>query len=427
MRLSCKYDILLGMLQDVASVVEDVMADAETQNIIFRFFLDENGAASVKLVGYSPSLIYKRVFGDEDAYSLSLEQADVKDNGVGYFQIKSKDLIGFLSSYKSLKRTEVKEVIFEPVRDKIRCTVLECPRISAEKQQEIDENREYDPSYVDPIEEQEYVSQYMFTSIPMKPNIIQRIEYEAPQEGYQELENQALKVYTETMFKNLENVNGLYGMMCFLDTHVGVSTRSFTSVMVNFTIQPGEESPVFKDMGLSYKILSFIDKIVCRCRFFKVAKTPSKLFFILDTGEACVDYITKGIRGFDTHRSLFKKDSFFILDKLYFRDVLKRLSLSDSSIRFCVHAADGKLSVENDVYSQDIEFLGSQSIDQYEGIHFTVMPDSASSALLETEKFIPDTDEMYVYLCAGDRKDQVYVCFADKSAKWFSMLKTKVY
>lgn len=426
MRLSCKYDILLAVLQDVASVVEDAMADAETQNIIFRFQLDEDGTASIKLVGYSPTLIYKRVFGDNDCYSLTLEPTDVKDNGVGYLQIKSKELLGFLNSYKSLKRTQVKEVIFEPVRDKIKCTVLESPVIPAEKQQEINEARDFDPSFVDPIEEQEFVSQYMFSSIPMKPNIIQRIEYAAPEDGYQELEDADLKVYTETMFKNLDNVNGLYGTMCFLGTHVGVSTRSFTSVMMNFTVKEGEDS-VFVDIGLSYKALSFIDKIVCRCRYFKVAKAQNKLFFKLDTGEACVDYVTKGIQQFDNHRSLFKKDSFFVLDKLYFRDILKRLALSDSSIRFCINVSDGRLSIENDVYSQDIEFLASQNIDQYDHLHFTIMPDNANSALLETEKFLPDEDEMYVFLCQGDRKEQVFVCFADKRAIWFSMLKTKVY
>lgn len=425
MRLSCKYDILLSVLQDVASVVEDSMADAETQNIIFRFQLDEDGTQSVKLVGYSPTIIYKREFGDESSYDLSLDPDDVKDNGVGYFQIKSKDILGFLNSYKSLKRTKVKEVIFEPVRGKIKCTMVETPQISPEKQQEIDEAREFDSGYVDPIEEREYVSQYMFSTPPMKPNIIQRIEYEAPGDGYQELEDSQLKVYTETMFKNLENVNGLYGTMCFLGTHVGVSTRSFTSVMQNFTVRQGEES-VFVDIGLSYKVLSFIDKIVCRCRFIKVAKAQNKLFFQLDTGEACVDYITKGIQQFDMHRSLFKKDSFFVLDKLYFRDILKRTALSDASIRFCVHATDGRLSISNGEYEQDIEFLSSHNIDQYENMSFTVMPVNANSALLETEKFLPDEGEMYVYLCAGERKEQVYVCFADKQALWFSMLKTRV-
>lgn len=422
MRLSCKYDILLSVLQDVASVVEDAMADSETQNIIFRFQLAEDGSTSIKLVGYSPTLIYKRVFGDDDSYSLSLEESDVKDNGVGYFQIKSKDIIGFLNSYKSLKRTQVKEVIFEPVRDKIKCTVLESPVISKERQEEIDNARDFDPGYVDPIEEQEFVSQYMFSAMPMKPNIIQRIEYAAPEDGYQELEDAVLKIYTDTMFKNLENVNGLYGTMCFLGNHVGVSTRSFTSVMTNFTARPGEDS-VFVDIGLSYKALSFIDKIVCRCRYFKVAKAQNKLFFQLDTGEACMDYMTKGIQQFDTHRSLFKKDSFFVLDKLYFRDILKRLALSDSSIRFCVHAADGMLSIENDVYSQDIEFLSSQNIDKFENLHFTVMPSNANSAMLD----IPDEYELYVYLCDSDQKDKVYVCFSDKQAMWFSMLKTKVY
>lgn len=426
MRLSCQYDILLSVLQDVASVVEDALADAETQNIIFRFTLDENGTPSIKFVGYSPAIIYKRVFGDEKAYSLSLEKEDVNESGVAYFQIKSKDLLGFLNSYKSLKRTAVKEVIFEPVHGKIRCTVIETPIISDEKQQEIEAARMYDPEYVDPVEEQEFVSQYMFSTPPLKPNIIQRIEYEAPTEGYQELEDADLKVYTETMLKNLENSPTLFGMLCFLPSHVGISTRSFTSVMVNFTMK-GEEESVFSNIGLQYKVMLFISKIVCRCRYFKVAKTANKLFFQLDTGEACVEYITKGLKGFDNHRALFKKDSYFVLDKLYFRDILKRLALSESSIRFCVHAADGKLSLENDVYSQDIEFLSSQNIDGYESLHFTVMPNNANEALLETEKFLPDEDDMYVYLCEADKKDQVYVCFSDKRALWFSMLKTKTY
>lgn len=426
MRLSCKYDILLSVLQDVASVVEDAMADAETQNIIFRFMIGEDGAPGIKLVGYSPTLIYKREFGDNTSYSLSVEQSDLKVDGVGYFQIKSKDLIGFLNSYKSLRRTQVKEVIFEPVRDKIKCTVIEVPRLSDEKQIEINETRELDPDYVDPEESREFVSQYMFSSIPIKPTIVQRIEYELPQTEYQTLLDADLKVYTETMFKNMENVSSLYGTMCFLENHVGVSTRSFTSVMVNFTVKDGEY-PVFVDLGLSYKVMSFIDKIVCRHRDFKVAKTQNKLFFVMDTGEACVDYITKGIRSFDGHRALFKKDSYFVLDKLYFRDILKRLALSDSSIRFRVDAENSKLLIENDVYSQEIDFLASQNITQFNNMHFTVMPDTANSALLETEKFLSEEDDMYVYMCAAEQKDKVYVCFSDKRALWFSLLKTKVY
>ena len=104
-----------------------------------------------------------------------------------------------------------------------------------------------------------------------------------------------------------------------------------------------------------------------------------------------------------------------------------RLALSDASIKFCVHAEEGRLTLENDVYSQDIEFLSSQNIAGYENLHFTVMPANASAALLDTEKFLPDEDDMYVYLCSAERKDQVFVYFSDKRALWFSMLKTKAY
>lgn len=426
MRLSCQYDILVQVLQDIASVVEDALADVETQNIIFRFTLDEDGKADVKFVGYSPSLIYKRMFGDENAYSVALEAEDVDDSGVAYFQIRSKDILGFLGTYKSLKRTKVDYVVFEPMHGKIRCTVREVPVISEKKQNEIDEARMYDPSFVDPIETQEFISQCMFQSPPMKPNIIQRIEFSAPEEGYQELEDADLKVYTETMFRNLENSNTPYGTMYFMPSHVGVATRSFSTVMKNFTAN-GDETSAFSNIGLSYKAVSFIDKVVCRCRYFQVAKTGNKLFFKLDTGEACMDYISKGLNGFDSHRSLFKKDSYFVLDKLYFRDILKRLALSDASIKFCVHAEEGRLTLENDVYSQDIEFLSSQNIAGYENLHFTVMPANASAALLDTEKFLPDEDDMYVYLCSAERKDQVFVYFSDKRALWFSMLKTKAY
>lgn len=426
MRLSCKYDILFNALQDVAGVVEDSMADQDTQNIIFRFTRDADGVAGVRLVGYSPTLIYKRDFVDNESYSISVEAEDIKENGVGYFQIRSKDLLGFLGSYKSLRKTQVKDVIFEIVRDKVKCTVIECPVLSAEKQQEIEDNRAFNPDYVDEESEREYISQYMFRLIPMKPTIIQRIEYAPLEDGYHEFEDASLKVYTETLFKNLQNTMGVYGTLFFMDSHVGITTSGYTTIMHNF-INSDESGHIFENIGLPYKALTFIDKVVCRCRFFRVAKAENKLFFKLDTGEACMEVLTKGFPDFSKHRAIFKKDSFFAIDKIYFRDVLRRFALSDSSIRFCVHAADNKISVENDVYSQDIDFSESQAIDTFENLHFTIMPANANSALLETEKFMPDEDDMYVYLCRGEKQDVVYVCFADKRAMWFSMLKTKVY
>ena len=37
MRFSCRYDVLLSNLQDIANVVEDALANEDDKNALFKF------------------------------------------------------------------------------------------------------------------------------------------------------------------------------------------------------------------------------------------------------------------------------------------------------------------------------------------------------------------------------------------------------
>lgn len=157
MRFSCNYNKLLGHLQNVANVVEDSLSSEDDKNIIFQFKQTEEGQV-VKLVGISLQVIFREELPAED-YDLTLGADEVDQNGFAYMQLKSKDLLAFLNSYKSVRRTKVNDVILEPANGKIKCTVTESPIVS-------DEELSLDPLAGD----RTMFSQWMFSNIPIKPN-----------------------------------------------------------------------------------------------------------------------------------------------------------------------------------------------------------------------------------------------------------------
>ena len=174
MKFSCDYATLVENLSDISTVAEDSMLKDDTKNVIFKFDAD----GTVTLLGIVPQMLIFKRFIEKDKYRLEFSDAEkegfqnqVDNNGVSsslYFQIKSKELTGFLNSYKSVRRTQVEEVSFEiNERGAIRCTVLE-----KEKDEE---------GYV-ADDAKVHLSYWSFNNIAIRQNQMMDITIKAPEE-----------------------------------------------------------------------------------------------------------------------------------------------------------------------------------------------------------------------------------------------------
>ena len=111
MRLSTSFEVLTDTIGKVASVVDDSMSSEELRNIIFS--VSEN---ELKLIGVSQLITYrKRIeLGDFRVQFDETDAPKISAEGYYYFQLNSKELTGFLNTFKSMKRTKPSDVIFEP-------------------------------------------------------------------------------------------------------------------------------------------------------------------------------------------------------------------------------------------------------------------------------------------------------------------------
>lgn len=407
MRFSCNYNKLLGHLQNVANVVEDSLSSEDDKNIIFQFKQTEEGQV-VKLVGISLQVIFREELPTED-YDLTLGADEVDQNGFAYMQLKSKDLLAFLNSYKSVRRTKVNDVILEPANGKIKCTVTESPIVS-------DEELSLDPLAGD----RTMFSQWMFSNIPIKPNKLPFINIAAPTEGLADFSTAAFRLYASCLLPIMENIQGLYGYMMFDANNVVAFNKAYISVMKNALASTG----VFTDIRLGYRSIDFINKAICIADYVQVAKLEKHIFFKTAMSETFVTFDSK-LAHYQNQLDLYGKDSCVKVDRMYLKDVLKRLSLNNDAIVVQIKPADGIINLSNSHFSQDIEIKGQFGMEGLDHIKFKIMPDVLSKAIIgDDDTFYREGDEetanTYLYYKAiSDSKFSI--TFADSTDTWFSV------
>lgn len=423
MRFSCDYNTLLNNLTDISNVVEDALANEDDKNAIFQFKKDGDNV-SVKLIGISPVITFRREL-EPSSYNLTLEDTDVDVNGIMYMQLKSKELFGFLNSYKSIRKTKVDEVIFEPERGKIKCTVIESANLTQQEIEALEESLIYNPEMRDPRTET-YASHWVFDNIAIKPVKLPLINMEVPTETVS-VESAKLLLYTSSLMPLLENSTSLFSYIQFDSKCVVAFNKAYATIMRNVI-----DGDIFDGLRLSYRAINFVEKILCISEELQIAKTDRHIYFRTDTSEAFIIYDTK-LAPYQGQLALFNKNSYVRIDRIYFKDVLKRLSLMSDSVEVDIRATDGTVTVKNSKFSQDVPITGCVGMDDSVSVKFKIMPDILNKSIIGAdEKFVsednPDSADIFVCLC----KDQVnprnnFVAFTDSTGGWFSLVNVKVY
>lgn len=391
MKVVFTYADLLQNLKDLAIVVEDVMSGDDMKNIIIRVAKD-----NVTLLGINQLVTFKRVL-KEESYRLEVSDEELDDSGYLYLQIKSKELIGYLDSYKSLRRTEVEDVEFTlPNKLTVVCKV-------AEKNLETGEI---------------YLSSYNFNNIPIKKGVLGNINLKAPEGDGDSVPVVNILFHTRNMLPIMKNDPGLFGQLVFGSDGVVVAfNAAFNTFMEN------ELNGVFSGIKLSYRAISFIDKIFSNDGEVICKKMDRYIYIYSEEtqSEAFIIYDNK-LPNYGVTKNLFVRDHAFVLDRIYLKDTLKRLSLANESVQITIKCEENVVEVRNSKFNQTVPILQKKALDEFNNISFKILPDTLGKVIIGNDDEF--STETFVYYCPQPNGDAMIV-FSDNSGKWFSTVKVR--
>lgn len=419
MVFSCDYDKLVTNLQDIADIVEDPLAAEGDKSIIFKFHKDENGN-TVRLIGISPVIIFKRSLSEGD-YHLILEDTEVDDNGDKLIMIKSRELLNFLNSYKSLRKTKVDELIFEQSKNKIKCSVIESLNFTKEEIDKINQELSWDPSAHDPREEK-FHSSWTFDIIPIKQNRLSYINIVAPDVELQKESGMGeFKLLSKSMIPIVDNSSTMYGSMDFDTNWLVAFNQAYVAFMCN--VIPGD---AFKGIKLSYRTLSFINKIISSEEDIQFARIDKYIYFKTKSSEAFIVYDTK-LTPYETQLKMFNANHMVSVDRAFLKDILKRFKLINDSIEITIDSENSIIKMKNSKFEQEIPILNQKDFN-FSIIHFKIMPNYLDGAIIgEDGTFNKEDDENNGQLFIYYNDANNVICLGDCTKIWFTLLSVQVY
>lgn len=401
MRLNFKYDDLLSNLVTVTNVVSDSTVSDDIKNVIIQV------TDSVTVMGVTSMLVYKKTVSPD---AVTFEKAE---GDTDFISVRVKELIDFLSTYKSLRKTVVDEVILETTQNKIRCTVVE-KTIPADE-------------FEEPITS---LSHWMFNAIPVRPNMMPLINMELPAD-IQQIHLSKFSIHTKQLANILQPGSGIYSSLHFTKDWVYAKGNAFSSYMRN---QTAEETDVFTDIDLAYRTVNFIERIASNTTAEEtvgVAKSDKFIFFVTNNDE--VIYTIYSESKDPTYMNCieaFTKDNCILVNRFSLREALKRFSLKNDSINVTINLADGVVNMKNSMFEQQLAILNQKGFDEVETIHFSIMPNILGNGIICDDICEQaGSEELCLYYCVTTKGIKI-LCISDllkfdSDNLWFTYMNTK--
>lgn len=393
MRLSTSFEVLTDTIGKVASVVDDSMSSEELRNIIFS--VSEN---ELKLIGVSQLITYrKRIeLGDFRVQFDETDAPKISADGYYYFQLNSKELTGFLNTFKSMKRTKPSDVIFEPKKGDLimSVTVVEDSLDDAEVKNH---------------------STWDFDNVSINKRIFTEMSKPLPADdaNWSMVQTKAILYYTANMLPIMAADGGgtLYNILTFGEDFVVGFNQRFNTLMKN--VLPDE----FKGISLNYRAILFMKNVICDSEMISVSKVENQLVFKTDDSEAFINFLTK-MPAYRSFVESYREDNGIAIDRQYFKDVLKRLSLVNESITFSISPEKDTISVSNKKFHQEIPILVKKEMDALGEVKLKVGPQVFQQAIIgDDSQFAPET---FLYFVKGEHGGYTTI-FTDSSKQWISL------
>lgn len=380
MKLRVSYSELQSVLGYVNTILSDKTVDEKMKNVIF---LVEDGLATV--VGYS-SLTFSRTKLND------CETEDVEDKWS--FQVKSSELNKIISSYNNLYKTKVDYIDFVEFKNKIKVVIHE----EAIK------------------EEDSRLSQtgnFLLDNIPLLEAIKREITLDFPEETDSILSSDLL-LYIDSLFPLMSNdsASSLVSKLNFAKDYIFVTASYISSFFVN------RLPDAFKDLTLGYSSVNFLKRLCDGVDSIDVQRLDKYLCIESGMTEAFLRYQRVKVKH-EPYVNRMNSDNGIVLDRLYLKDVLKRMSVS-SQDGVAKMVEDG-LEVSNEGFTQIIPLNNKKG--EVDALRFKMSVPVMVKTILGDDNVMPE--ELFLYFVkTGASGYLLYV--KDSTGAWFSVIQVRM-
>lgn len=381
MKAKVSYSELASVLGYVNTILSDKTVDDKMKNVIFLVEKDE-----VTVVGYSALTFARTKLND-------VETEGVEGNWD--FQVKSSELNKIIASYNNLYKTKVEYLEFEKSsNNKIKVIVHE----EAIK------------------EEDSRLSQigvFRLDSIPILDSVNKEIHMEFPSEPDSILSGDLL-LYIDSLFPLMSNdsSSSLVSKLNFSEDYIFVTASYISSFFVN------KLPDSFKGLTLGYSSVNFLKKLCEGVESIDVQRIDRYLCIQSGLTEAFLKFQNVRIRH-EPYVNRMSTENGLVLDRLYLKDVLKRMLVSsqDGMAQMTEHG----LEVSNSGFSQIIPINNKKG--DVDNLKFKISVPVLVKTIVGDDSVFPS--ELFLYFVkTGPTGYMLYV--KDSTGGWFSTIQVRV-
>lgn len=381
MKVRVSFTELQSVLGYVNTILSDKTVDERQKNVIF--LVGDNEAT---VVGYSALTFARTRLTD-------VTSTDVEEGGWD-FQVKSSELNKIIASYSNLFKTKVEYIEFDSYKNKIRAIIHE-----------------------EAIEEEDsrlaQTGSFLLDNIPMQEKVKQDIHMEFPQDTTSILRTD-LVFYINPLFPLMSNdsSNSLVSKLNFSNDYVFVTSSYISSFFLNAL------PDAFKDITLGYSSVNFIKKLLDGVESIDVQRTKDYLCIESGMTEAFLRYQRVKVKH-EPYVNRMNTDNGIVLDRLYFKDVLRRMLVSSQD--GVAQMKEVGLEVSNEGFSQIIPVNNKKG--DVDNLKFKLSVPVIVKTILGEDSEFPD--EVFLYFVkTGPTGYLLYV--KDKTNTWFSTVQVRV-
>ena len=120
---------------------------------------------------------------------------------------------------------------------------------------------------------------------------------------------------------------------------------------------------------------------------------------------------------------LFTKNFYISLDKMFLKDIIKRLSLLKETIEFDIDVPNRVIRLSNSKFSQPIIIQHSHNMDD-RTFRFKIMPEVLTKAI-SCSNYEDTNNELRLYYCPSE--STTILVFTDGEDSWFTTAKIAIY
>ncbi|MGV3076398.1 hypothetical protein ACEE21_15065 [Clostridium baratii] len=382
MKAKVSYSELSSILGYVNTILSDKTVDDKMKNVIFLVEKDE-----VMVVGYSALTFARTKMND-------VETEGVEENWD--FQVKSSELNKIIASYNSLYKTKVNYIEFEknPSNNKIRVIVHE-EAINEEDARLAQTGR------------------FNLDNIPILDSVNKEIHMEFPSEPDSILSGDLL-LYIDSLFPLMSNdsASSLVSKLNFSADYIFVTASYISSFFVN------KLPDSFKGLTLGYSSVNFLKRLCEGVESIDVQRIDRYLCIQSGMTEAFLKYQNVRVR----HEPYVKRmstENGIVLDRLYLKDVLKRMMVSSQD--GVAQMKELGLEVSNDGFMQVIPVNNKKG--DVDNLKFKISVPVLVKTIVGDDSVFPD--QLYLYFVkTGPTGYMLYV--KDATGGWFSTIQVRV-